>query len=47
MAAFGGQSPNFPIFTGGGELWTPPDPPPSLKWWQFLIQLLTFDLIRF
>ena len=38
---------HFPSYVGGGDLWGEPDPPPPLKWWQFIIQLLTFDMVRF
>jgi hypothetical protein len=44
MAPFGGQSPNFPRYIGGGNLWEEPIREP-LKWWQWLIQAVTFDLV--
>lgn len=39
------QESNFPTYVGGGDLWEEPIPSP-LKWWQWCIQALTFDMIR-
>lgn len=36
----------LPQYVGGGDLWGEPDPPP-LRWWQWLIQAVTLDFIRF
>jgi hypothetical protein len=35
----------FPMYVGGGNLWEEPIPAP-LTWWQWLIQAITFDLVR-
>ncbi len=46
--AFGGQSPNFPRFTGGGELWSNPDPPePPFDWMNKVVLPICGAIILF